>query len=73
MNRKSTLPKYGGYCAYAAAHNAVSDVDPVAWQIVNGKLYLNYDHKVQRLWANRVEDYVTAGDANWIELQKTLN
>lgn len=66
------VPQYGGYCAYAAAHNAISDVDPIAWQIVDEKLYLNYDHKVQRLWANQLIEFIRLADSNWVELEKIL-
>ena len=72
QNPKRFLPQYGGYCAYAAAHNAVSDVDPIAWQIVEGKLYLNYDHKVQRLWANQLDEFIPLADQHWNSLQQTL-
>ena len=36
-------PRYGGYCAYAVAMGKTADIDPNAWKIVDGKLYLNYD------------------------------
>ena len=66
------IPQYGGYCAYAASQNAISDVDPTAWQIENGKLYLNYDHKVQRLWANKILENISQGDQNWPRLRVSL-
>jgi YHS domain-containing protein len=36
-------PQYGGYCAYGVAHGDKADVDPDAFTVVNGKLYMNYD------------------------------
>src|SRR3970040_2455858 len=35
-------PRYGGYCAYAVAQGYTADIDPSAWSIVDGTLYLNY-------------------------------
>ena len=34
-------PKYGGYCAYAVSQGTTADIDPDAWKIVDGRLYLN--------------------------------
>jgi len=44
-------PQYGGYCAYAVSHGYTAPVDPEAWDIVNGKLYLNYSKSVQKKMA----------------------
>ena len=44
-------PQYGGYCAYGVGEkNYLVKSDPQAWDIVDGKLYLNYDLGVQKLW-----------------------
>jgi len=58
-------PQYGGYCAYGMAKGKAVDVDPQAWRIVDGKLYLNYSKKVQSLWEKDVPGYVAKADANW--------
>ena len=31
-------PQYGGYCSIAIAQNAIADIDPERWAIVDGKL-----------------------------------
>ena len=67
------MPQYGGYCAYAAANNAISDADPTAWQIVEGKLYLNYDNRVQRTWAGELGKNLRLADDNWPQLQRLLD
>ena len=37
-------PQYGGYCADGIAYgDTTTNVDPAAWRIIDGKLYLNYD------------------------------
>ncbi len=58
-------PQYGGYCAYAVAHNATASIDPQAWSLVDGKLYLNYSLKVRETWEKDVPGYVRKADANW--------
>jgi len=58
-------PQYGGYCAYAASRNALSDVDPFAWRIWQDKHYLNADPQVRRMWANRIDENIVLGDGYW--------
>jgi len=37
-------PQYGGYCADGIAYgDTTTNIDPEAWRIIEGKLYLNYD------------------------------
>ena len=63
-------PQYGGHCAFAAAHNALSDVDPTAWNIVEGKLYLNYGQQVARSWLGNLSTNLEKGDRFWFSLTK---
>jgi YHS domain-containing protein len=62
-------PQYGGYCAYAVSQNYTAPVDPEAWDIVNGKLYLNYSKSVQKKWREKREEYITLADKNWPEIK----
>ena len=59
------LPAYGGYCAYGVAQGYLVKIDPEAWAIVNGRLYLNYDRSVAQTWRKDVPGYVAKADANW--------
>lgn len=61
-------PAYGGYCAWAVANGYTADTDPEAWAIVDGRLYLNYDKKVQAKWRADVPGHIAKGDANWPRL-----
>nr|WP_246252544.1 YHS domain-containing (seleno)protein [Mesorhizobium camelthorni] len=37
-------PQYGGYCADGVSLGTITtNIDPKAWRIIDGKLYLNYD------------------------------
>ena len=62
-------PQYGGYCAYGVARGYRVDVDPEAWRIVDGKLYLNYSQSVNRTWLNDVRGYIRQADRNWPRLR----
>lgn len=41
LNRRDSLHKYGGYCAYGMAKGYKAVIDPAAFTVVGGKLYLN--------------------------------
>ena len=63
-------PQYGGYCSWAVGHGYTAKVDPEAWKIVNGKLYLNYSKGVQGKWEADAPALIQRGDSNWPSLHK---
>jgi len=64
-------PQFGGYCAKAVSENHTADVDPMAYKIVDGKLYLNYDASVQKLWEKDIPGRIANAEKNWPGLQLT--
>lgn len=64
------VPQYGAYCAYAVSKGYTADTDPLAWKVVNGKLYLNYNAGAQKEWEKDVPGNITKGDANWPGLSR---
>lgn len=63
-------PQYGGYCSYAVSEGHTARIDPQAWRIVNGKLYLNYSKKVQQTWEQDRDRRIQAADGNWPTLHR---
>lgn len=61
-------PQYGGYCAYAVAHGKTAGIDPEAWQIVDGRLYLQNSKGILRRWQEDVPGYIARADENWPRL-----
>ena len=61
-------PQYGGYCAYAVSQGITADIDPQAWKIVDGKLYLNLDKGIQEIWEKDMAGYITKANTNWPKL-----
>jgi YHS domain-containing protein len=59
------LPAYGGYCAWAVSQNSTAGIDPTAWKIVDGRLYLNYNEEVQKKWLADIPGFIAAADKNW--------
>lgn len=63
-------PQYGGYCAYAVSQGGTAGIDPEAWSIVDGKLYLNYNQKIQKKWEADRDAFIEAADENWPNLSE---
>jgi YHS domain-containing protein len=64
-NPEQYAPQYGGYCAWAVSQGYTAKIDPEAWAIVDGKLYLNYSKDVQARWQKDVPGHIAKADANW--------
>lgn len=62
-------PQFGGYCAYGVAQGAKPDIDPNAFAIADGKLYLNLSPAVQKRWQADIPGYITQATKNWITLK----
>ncbi|WP_300375653.1 YHS domain-containing (seleno)protein [Henriciella sp.] len=58
-------PQYGGYCAWAVAEGKTAKGDPGHWKIVDGKLYLNYNGKIQDRWEQNQAAFIEKGNTNW--------
>lgn len=69
-NPKAFLPQYGGYCAWAVSRGYTAKGDPLAWKIVDGKLYLNFDREVQKRWAADIPANISKADKNWPQVLK---
>ncbi len=69
-NPENFAPQYGGYCAYAMRDGETYEIDPKAWKIVNGKLYLNYNEKVNGFWEKDIPGNISKADSQWKTLPK---
>jgi hypothetical protein len=68
-NPEKYVPAYNGWCAWAMAElNAKVDVEPTAYEVYQGKLYLFYDHSdlnTHEMWLKDPQGMVVRADANW--------
>mgnify|MGYP000671533518 CR=1 FL=1 len=62
-------PQYGGYCAFGVAMEKKFDTDPLAWKIVDNKLYLNLNKDVQKKWLTDVPGYLNLSSENWTDIK----
>ena len=70
-NPENFAPQYGGYCAYGMSEGHKAPTDPHAWTIVNGKLYLNYNKDVQKLWNGKQTVHIDMANKNWPKLKNS--
>ena len=69
QNPAKYAPQYGGFCAWAVAEkNNRASGDPLRWNIVDGKLYLNYDKSIQNKWQKDIPGFIKVADVNWPSL-----
>ena len=58
-------PQFGGFCAMGASFGEKVDVDPQAWKIVGGKLYLNNSKPTQARWLTDIPGNIQRANDQW--------
>jgi enamine deaminase RidA (YjgF/YER057c/UK114 family) len=67
-DREHYTPQYDGYCAMGTSNEAAAHkdtVDPEAWAIVDGKLYLAHNSYWIQKWRENAEEHIRHADASW--------
>lgn len=62
-------PQYGGFCAFGVTKHRKFSTDPTAWRIVDGKLYLNLNKKIQALWVKDIPGHIENSEKIWPEIK----
>ena len=58
-------PVFGGYCAYGVSRNKLVEIDVDAFQIVDGKLLLQYSKGVRDDFNKDTQGNLAKASANW--------
>jgi len=58
-------PAYGGWCSYGVRVGKKFDVDPAAWQVVDGRLFLQLDPGTQKVWLKDTDRNIAIADRIW--------
>jgi YHS domain-containing protein len=58
-------PAFGGYCAYGASNGYTAPVEIETWQVVDGRLLLNYNKSIRKKFDADRAEYLRKADANW--------
>ena len=68
-NPEKYAPQYGGFCAYGAALGKKFDIDGKAFEVLDGKLYVNKNLNVYETWAEDKAENVTEADKKWPNIE----
>lgn len=58
-------PAYGGYCAWAVAHEKLAKGNPKYWNVEDGRLYFNFNARIQTRWLKGKPEFIVGADDNW--------
>jgi len=58
-------PQFGGYCAYGASQGHPAPIKIEAWQIVNGRLLMQYDLDIKDKFNKDQQGNLRKADQNW--------
>ena len=61
-------PRFGGYCAYGVSRGSLIEIDPNAFQIINGQLLLQYSKGVMAKFNKDQASFLQRADSNWAVL-----
>jgi hypothetical protein len=65
-------PQFGGYCSLGVAYGQnTANIDPEAWRIIEGKLYLTYD-KGAAAELEEIPGELSKANANWPKVKAKL-
>lgn len=62
-------PAYGGFCAMGVALEKKLDGDPELFRLVDGKLYLNVNADVEKVWSRDIPGNIAKAETNWPEIK----
>ena len=58
-------PRFGGHCTVGLARGYLDTVDPEAWRIVDGRLYLTLTKRAQNILSEDVPGTIEKAERNW--------
>jgi YHS domain-containing protein len=58
-------PAFGGFCAYGVSRNKLVGIDPEAFQILDGRLLLQYSKGVRSDFNKDTQGNLAKANANW--------
>ena len=69
-NPERYAPQFGGHCAMALTRGEVKVIDPEAWIVSEGKLYLSFSKKGINMFRQNVAGNIKKSEDSWVKLPK---
>lgn len=63
------LPQYDGFCAYGMSLGKKFASDPTVFKVINGKIYLNKDAKIGKLFTKDTKKLIKKADKEWKKME----
>jgi YHS domain-containing protein len=67
-NPSRYVPQYGGFCAYHLSKGKLSDIDPAAFLLYKGKLYVCTDADGVKEFRSNIDENIRKADDSWVPL-----
>jgi YHS domain-containing protein len=71
-NPNKYAPAYGGYCAWAMNEGKLAPGKPKHWDIIEGRLYLNYSSSTRKKFLADLDSMISTADTKWPEIKFQL-
>lgn len=68
-NAEKYEPQFGGFCAYGAALGKKFEVDGKAFEVVDGKLFVNKNEDVYEVWVEDKEENIVNANVQWTTIK----
>lgn len=59
------VPRFGGFCGYGLSKGYLAPVSCEAFQMINGRLILQYNQGAVQMFAKDLEQNLAKAEANW--------
>ena len=68
-NPEKYAPMYGGFCAFGATFGKKFEIDGKAFEIVDGRLYVNKNQDVYEAWRKDIPKHLDEANTQWPEIE----
>ncbi len=72
-NPAKYMPQFGGYCSKAMSDGFVKSLDPNAWRIIDGKLYVYASKKGWNKFGKDIPGRIAKAETNWVKIKAGLS
>jgi hypothetical protein len=64
-------PQYGGFCAYGMTFGKKFEIDGKAFEVVDGKLFVNKNLSVYEAWKEDIPTHISQANEQWPTVNNT--